>query len=46
MRESILEPDKVIASGYQKGVMPAAFAGLPPDQLDALVQYIVGGKES
>ncbi len=46
VRESILEPDKVIAAGYSKGVMPGTFAGLPKDQLEALVAFVVGGKGS
>ncbi len=46
VRESIVEPDKVIASGYAKGVMPSAFAGLSQDQLDALVRYVVTGEGS
>ncbi len=46
VRESILEPDKVIAAGYAKGVMPSTFTGLPQDQLDALVGFVVSGKGS
>jgi cytochrome c oxidase subunit 2 len=46
VRESIVDPEKRIAAGYAKGVMPKTFAGLPKDQLDALVQYVVSGKGS
>ena len=46
VRESIVEPDKVIAPGYAKGVMLSTFGELPKDQLDALVQYVVSGKGS
>jgi cytochrome c oxidase subunit 2 len=41
IRESIIAPDKVIADGYQSGIMPGNFADtLPPAQLDALVKYL------
>lgn len=46
VRESIVDPEKRIATGYAKGVMPPTFAGLPKDSLDALVQYVTGGKGS
>lgn len=46
VRESIVDPDKYVKPGYAKGVMPKTFAGLPQDQLDALVEYVVGGKGS
>ena len=41
IRESIVEPGKVIAKGYPANVMPATFGQLPKDQLDALVEYLV-----
>lgn len=41
IRESIVEPGKVIAKGYPANVMPATFGQLPQDQLDALVEYLV-----
>ena len=41
IRESIVEPGKVIAKGYPANVMPATFAQLPKGQLDALVDYLV-----
>jgi len=44
IRESIVNPDAYVAPGYQKGVMPATFASLPPAQLDALVKYLGGSK--
>ena len=40
IRESIVEPGKVIAPGYPANVMPATFAQLPQAQLDALVDYL------
>ena len=43
-RESIVEPDAVVRKPYQRGVMPEIFAQLPRDQIDALVQYLTGGK--
>jgi cytochrome c oxidase subunit 2 len=42
VEESILDPDAVIAEGYQAGVMPQNFDELLSDeQLDALVEYLV-----
>ncbi|HZO96433.1 MAG TPA: cytochrome c oxidase subunit II [Gaiellaceae bacterium] len=42
VKESIVDPNKVVAPGYQPGVMPPNFAQqIPPDKLDALVQYLV-----
>ena len=41
IKESIVEPDKVIADGYQSGIMPATTARpCRADQLDALVKYL------
>ena len=41
IRESIVNPDAEIASGFQAGIMPPNFEQtLPPAQLDALVQYL------
>ncbi len=41
IRESIVDPNAVIAEGYQPGVMPGTFkAALTDEQLDALVQYL------
>ena len=43
MRESIVDPNAYIAPGYQPGVMPGTFEStLSDEQLDALVQYLVG----
>lgn len=42
IRESIVEPNKVIADGYPANVMPATGSQLPPEQLDALVSYLAG----
>jgi cytochrome c oxidase subunit II len=44
IRESIVKPDAYVEPGYQKGVMPATFASLPKDQLDALITFLEGSK--
>jgi cytochrome c oxidase subunit II len=41
VRESIVNPDGYVQSGFPKGLMPKTFANLPKEQLDALVQYLV-----
>lgn len=47
VRESIVDPNKVVAKGYPASVMPATFSQLPKDQLDALVSYLTdSGKGS
>jgi cytochrome c oxidase subunit 2 len=41
IRESIADPNKVIADGYQSSIMPGNYADtLQPAQLDALVKYL------
>ena len=41
IKESILDPDKVIAPGYQPGIMPPNFGDtLSAEQVDALVKYL------
>ena len=41
IKESILTPDKVIAPGYQPGIMPPNFGDtLSAEQVDALVKYL------
>jgi cytochrome c oxidase subunit 2 len=40
VRESIVDPNAYVQSGYPKNLMPA-FATLPKDQLDSLVDYLV-----
>jgi cytochrome c oxidase subunit 2 len=46
IHESILEPDAVVAAGFQPGVMPKTFGQtLSDEQLDALVQYLVDGQK-
>lgn len=42
VRESIVDPNAVIAKGYPPNVMPRTFGELPREQVDALVQYLVG----
>jgi cytochrome c oxidase subunit 2 len=41
VHESIVDPGAYVEPGYPNGVMPTF--SLPPDQLDALVQYLVQG---
>jgi mono/diheme cytochrome c family protein len=42
VEESIVDPDKVIASGYPANVMPSNFEQtLTPEELEDLVQYLV-----
>ena len=41
IKESILQPDKEIAPGFQAGVMPSNFGDtLSAEQVDALVKYV------
>jgi cytochrome c oxidase subunit II len=44
VRESIVDPNAYIEKGYQPNIMPSTFKSLPKQQLDALVQFLVGGK--
>ena len=45
VKESIVEPDKVLAPGYAAGVMPGTFGdSLSPEEIDALVSYLTGAK--
>jgi mono/diheme cytochrome c family protein len=37
---SIVDPNDEIAQGYPPDVMPQSYDQLPPEQLDALVQYL------
>jgi cytochrome c oxidase subunit 2 len=42
VKESIVDPNKYIAPGYAKGVMPPNFSSqIPADKLAGLVQYLV-----
>jgi mono/diheme cytochrome c family protein len=43
VRQSILDPDAVVVSGFQAGVMPAFEGKLTDKQVQALVQYLLGG---
>ena len=46
IKQSIVDPNAVIVSGYQPGVMPTTFGQtLSPEELDALVAYL-SGKEA
>ena len=41
VREAIVDPGKVVAEGYQDGVMPSTYGEtLTAEQIDALVQYL------
>ncbi len=46
VKESIVDPNKVIAPGYAAGVMPANYGdSLSGDEIDALVDYLIAGKK-
>jgi cytochrome c oxidase subunit 2 len=45
VRESIVDPNAYIEKGYQPNIMPSTFKSLPKQQLDALVQFLTGGKK-
>jgi cytochrome c oxidase subunit II len=46
VRESIADPNAVLAGGYQGDVMPNTYdKSLSAEQLDALVQYLVDGQQ-
>ncbi len=42
VRQSILDPDAEITEGFQPGVMPAFEGRLNDEQVQALVQYLLG----
>jgi cytochrome c oxidase subunit 2 len=45
VKESIVDPDKYIAKGFSKGLMPTDFESkLSSSQLNDLVAFIVSGK--
>jgi cytochrome c oxidase subunit 2 len=45
VRQSIVDPNAVVVSGYQPNVMPQTFGqSLSKDELDALVAYVSGGE--
>jgi mono/diheme cytochrome c family protein len=43
VRESLLDPDAVVAEGFQAGVMPSFEGRLNDEQLQALVEYLLEG---
>jgi cytochrome c oxidase subunit II len=46
VKESIVDPNKVIVKGYQPGVMPGNFGqSLTPQEIDSLVKYLTGGSQ-
>ena len=46
IKQSIVDPDAVVVSGYQPGVMPTTFGKtLSPEELDGLVAFL-SGKEA
>ena len=45
VRTSIVDPNTYIEKGYQPNIMPSTFKSLPKQQLDALVQFLIGGKK-
>jgi mono/diheme cytochrome c family protein len=42
VRESLLDPDAVVAEGFQSGVMPSYEGRLNDEQLQTLAQYLLG----
>ncbi len=45
VKESIVDPDKVLAPGYAAGVMPGNFGdSLSTEEIDALVSYLTAAK--
>jgi cytochrome c oxidase subunit 2 len=44
VRESIVDPNEYVEPGFSANVMPATYADLPQEQLDALVQYLLRGE--
>jgi mono/diheme cytochrome c family protein len=43
VRESLLDPDAVVAEGFQAGVMPSFEGRLNDEQLQTLVEYLLEG---
>ena len=43
VRQSVLDPDAVVVSGFQAGVMPSFKGKLSDKQVQALVKYLLGG---
>jgi mono/diheme cytochrome c family protein len=43
VRQSVLDPDAVVVSGFQAGVMPSFKGKLTDKQIQALIQYLLGG---
>jgi mono/diheme cytochrome c family protein len=43
VRESLLDPDAVVAEGFQPGVMPSYEGRLTDEQIQALAQYLLDG---
>ncbi|HZO50651.1 MAG TPA: c-type cytochrome, partial [Gaiellaceae bacterium] len=45
VKESIVDPDAYVVSGFQKGVMPSTYGQtLTPAQIEGLVTYLTGSK--
>jgi mono/diheme cytochrome c family protein len=42
VRQSLLDPDAVVTQGFQAGVMPSFEGRLTDEQVQALVQYLLG----
>jgi hypothetical protein len=43
VRQSVLDPDAVVADGFQPGVMPSYEGRLTDEQVQALSEYLLGG---
>jgi len=41
IEESILDPNKTKAKGYENAVMPDRFDSIPKDQLEQLIQFLM-----
>ena len=47
MKESIVDPNKVLAPGFKADVMPGNFGDtLSPQEIDALVSFLTGQDRS
>lgn len=46
IEESILDPNKVKAKGYENAVMPDRFDSIPKDQLEQLIQFLMSSAAS
>jgi len=45
VRQSLVDPNAVITEGFSEGIMPS-FGSVPEDQLEPLIEYLVGSVEA